>query len=228
MTSGHMLTSYQVKAARVLLDWSQETLAQSAGLSIATIRKIEGASISPRQTTMTSIRDSLEKAGIEFLDADGVRRRCEEILAYRGAEGREAFFNKLYEKARNNGRDVIIIDSPDAILTRGVDAEDFFEQIEENTASLIKCLFTGSSQAPFAGAQIEYRLLSRHYVDPIPICLCDDIFAMITGEKENELKITSICSLGIALAMNKQFLSMWDKATPVVLENNKQASIRSA
>lgn len=45
-------TARQIKAARALLDWSQEDLAIRAALSIATIRKIESGALSPRDKTM--------------------------------------------------------------------------------------------------------------------------------------------------------------------------------
>jgi len=45
------INARQIKAARALLDWSQENLASASGLSIATIRKIESGHISPRDKT---------------------------------------------------------------------------------------------------------------------------------------------------------------------------------
>lgn len=58
----------QIKAARAILNWSQQDLAQSTGLSITTIRKLEMGFISPRNTTTNVIRQAIEGAGIEFLD----------------------------------------------------------------------------------------------------------------------------------------------------------------
>jgi transcriptional regulator with XRE-family HTH domain len=49
------INARQIKAARALLDWSQEDLANTSGLSIATIRKIESGHISPRGKTINSI-----------------------------------------------------------------------------------------------------------------------------------------------------------------------------
>jgi len=39
------LKARQIKAARALLDWSQEKLAEAAGLSVAMVRKLELGSI---------------------------------------------------------------------------------------------------------------------------------------------------------------------------------------
>jgi hypothetical protein len=66
------ITVEQVKAARALLLWSQETLTEKTGLGIATIKRIEALSgpLTGTQRTVSAIRSALENAGVEFL-ADG-------------------------------------------------------------------------------------------------------------------------------------------------------------
>ena len=67
-----MITATQVKAARVLLGLSQRDLAELADLGIATVKRLETAS-EPRGavTTILKVQDALEKAGIEFIPAEG-------------------------------------------------------------------------------------------------------------------------------------------------------------
>ena len=63
----------QLKAARTLVGWSQEDLANSAGISLPTIKRLEAKEgwIAGRQTTTQRIREALEKAGIQFIDENG-------------------------------------------------------------------------------------------------------------------------------------------------------------
>jgi predicted transcriptional regulator len=63
----------QVKAARALLAWSQEDLAAAADVSIPTIKRLEAQDgpLGGRSETGHKIRSTLEKAGIEFIDANG-------------------------------------------------------------------------------------------------------------------------------------------------------------
>lgn len=69
----------QVKAARALLGWSQDALAEASGISIPTIARLEASDgpVGGRAATAEAIREALEKAGIEFTgtgtDAQGVR-----------------------------------------------------------------------------------------------------------------------------------------------------------
>ena len=67
------LTSAQIRAARALLRWSAEELAQQSLLSVATIRRAE---LTEKETAMTSandvaVRRALEARGVEFIDENG-------------------------------------------------------------------------------------------------------------------------------------------------------------
>lgn len=61
----------QSRAARGLLRWSQARLAQEAGVSTLTVRNYEAGATKPIPATLAVIQQALEKAGIEFIDADG-------------------------------------------------------------------------------------------------------------------------------------------------------------
>ena len=62
-----MLTADQVRAARALLDWSQPQLAEASGLSLPTIRRMEGP-IGPGRSSAANV--------------DAVRRALEDELAW--------------------------------------------------------------------------------------------------------------------------------------------------
>ena len=63
----------QVKAARSLLAWSQETLAEKSGISLPTIKRLEAedGELGGRAETGIAIRRALEKAGIQFIEENG-------------------------------------------------------------------------------------------------------------------------------------------------------------
>jgi transcriptional regulator with XRE-family HTH domain len=66
-----MLTAAQCRAARGLLDWSQQGLAEKARVGIVTIRQLEAGVTEPRRATLDVVRRALEAAGIEFIDENG-------------------------------------------------------------------------------------------------------------------------------------------------------------
>jgi transcriptional regulator with XRE-family HTH domain len=63
----------QIKAARELLGWPQERLAEASGVSIPTVKRLEAkdGELGGREETREKIRTALEKAGIEFIDENG-------------------------------------------------------------------------------------------------------------------------------------------------------------
>lgn len=63
-----MFSSAQLRAARALVGWSQDRLAEASGVSVISIKLFERGRTDPRMSTMTAIRSSLSKAGVIFTD----------------------------------------------------------------------------------------------------------------------------------------------------------------
>jgi transcriptional regulator with XRE-family HTH domain len=70
-----LITPEQIRAARVLLRLDQAALAETAGVSVVTLRRLEAphglSKVAP--ATVDQVRQALERAGAEFIDR-GVRR----------------------------------------------------------------------------------------------------------------------------------------------------------
>jgi transcriptional regulator with XRE-family HTH domain len=66
-----MITSAQCRAARGLLDWTQQELADRAGIGIVTVRQVEAGLSKPRRATLEVIKRAMEAAGVEFIDGNG-------------------------------------------------------------------------------------------------------------------------------------------------------------
>lgn len=65
-----MLSVEQCRAARALLNWSAETLAERGGVGVATVRRFEtGASVA--SDSHQAIELALTSAGIELIDSGG-------------------------------------------------------------------------------------------------------------------------------------------------------------
>jgi predicted transcriptional regulator len=62
-----MITGSQIRAARALLGWSQQMLADKALLSQTAILKLENQSADTRSSTIAKVLKSLEEAGIDFI-----------------------------------------------------------------------------------------------------------------------------------------------------------------
>ena len=62
-------TSAQFRAARALLNLSQEHLAKVAGVSAPTLAAIEKGNNDPRVSSVQKVADELEKLGVRFIGA---------------------------------------------------------------------------------------------------------------------------------------------------------------
>ena len=66
-----MVLPAQCRAARALLEWSQQDLAKAAGVGVVTVHQFEAKLSEPRRATLDVIRRTLEAAGVEFIDENG-------------------------------------------------------------------------------------------------------------------------------------------------------------
>ena len=70
-----MISPAQCRAARGVLDWTQQTLAETARVAVLTIQHFEAGTSKPRRATLDVIKRAFEAAGVEFTygDAPGVK-----------------------------------------------------------------------------------------------------------------------------------------------------------
>ncbi|ORE92683.1 helix-turn-helix domain-containing protein [Stappia sp. 22II-S9-Z10] len=65
------MTPAQCRAARGLLDWTQQALADASQVGNATIRNFEAGRSTPQRATLTVLRQAFEAAGVEFIPENG-------------------------------------------------------------------------------------------------------------------------------------------------------------
>lgn len=60
-----------LRAARALMGWTQQELADKSGVPLRTIARLELGEGSPQRRTVAAIRSALEAAGVEFIPENG-------------------------------------------------------------------------------------------------------------------------------------------------------------
>jgi transcriptional regulator with XRE-family HTH domain len=101
------LTPQQCRAARGLLDWTQEELAERSGVSRSTVRGFENGQHELHRGSAAVIRGALEAAGVILLDADGeagpgVRLRRVGARRAEGGSGTAADGRQRTEEGRHD------------------------------------------------------------------------------------------------------------------------------
>ncbi len=66
-----MITARQSRAARALLGWTQETLADKARVSLTALKRLESENgLGVFESTVDEVRRAFERSGIVFLRSD--------------------------------------------------------------------------------------------------------------------------------------------------------------
>ena len=68
-----MITGAQMRAARGILSWSTRELADTSGVSVSTIKRMEEADDVPNVMAgnLVAVQKALEEAGVSFIPANG-------------------------------------------------------------------------------------------------------------------------------------------------------------
>jgi len=65
-----MFNPAQLRAARALLNWSQEDLASRANVALMMIKNFERSLSDPRLSSMNKLKSAIEAAGVRFIEAN--------------------------------------------------------------------------------------------------------------------------------------------------------------
>jgi len=82
-----MVTPREVRAARALIGWTRQRLADKAIVSLNSIVRLEQGAVDSRTSTIDAVRRAFERAGVEFLslrgEGEGVRIRSRRGASHR-------------------------------------------------------------------------------------------------------------------------------------------------
>ncbi|MGB0719302.1 MAG: helix-turn-helix domain-containing protein [Bdellovibrionales bacterium] len=98
-----MPTIEQIRAARALLGWSQHDLAEKADLSQTGIARIENGTNQPNSKTIAKILTAFDRADVEFIGNNGVKKRTGEVRTLEGAQGFRELLNDIYDTGKEFG-----------------------------------------------------------------------------------------------------------------------------
>lgn len=109
-----MITTAQIRGARGVLNWSQGDLSERTGISATSIGSIENGLTQARESTLENIQTAFERAGIEFIGLDGVRKRSDFLWTHSGASGLRDFMDHLYDVANTYGGEIVLFNAKPA------------------------------------------------------------------------------------------------------------------
>jgi transcriptional regulator with XRE-family HTH domain len=205
-----MIDEKQLRAARALLDWSQERLAQVSGVARATIKNIENRMSLPRRESADAIRSALERAGVEFLPRSGVRLRDNIIETFEGADATRALVEDIYETLRDTGGEILI-----AFLNEEKGIQDLgFDYLEEQgekrrNAGITHRLLIRRKESYIVGPLDSYRTMPDEYFSPHPFFIYGPKLALLRTEPVARAVILN--DVAFAESARNLFDFIWDR-----------------
>jgi transcriptional regulator with XRE-family HTH domain len=208
------ITTAQIRGARGILNWSQQDLAQRTGISATSIGAIENSQTTPRESTLATIRKTLENGGIEFIGTDGVRKRSGDVRVFTGQEGYLDFFNDVYETLNKTPGLVRVsnVDERTFVKWHGEMGSDHLKKMEtlkQKKVSYKIMICEGDDFFP-ASDYAEYRWLPQSQFSTVPFYVYANKLGILIFD--NEPKIIMINFPMVAEAYIKQFDTAWENA----------------
>ncbi len=98
-----MITIEQCRAARGLLGWTQQDLADACGLSKTAINNFEKGHSDIKAESLKAIRMAFESAYVEFLSDQGLRKKSDGAEILKGADVLSSLVDDIVETLKNDG-----------------------------------------------------------------------------------------------------------------------------
>ena len=214
-----MISRFQIVAARALLDWNQEKLAQSAGITKDMVSKIEGGKSDGSLKTLRQIEQALNIAGIVFTDNDGVKRNSYNIQVYQGVDGFNKFYDELYEVAKTQGGEFCVNNVNENLFDRWHHSPErlqhhldrMAEVVRNNPAFRMRIIIEQGDKNFRATKYAQYRWAGKEQFSDISFYVYGDRLAILIFE-DNDVYITVVPNRRVADAYRKQFNLAWETA----------------
>lgn len=210
-----MITHHQIKAARALLDWSQQELAKAVDVSLPTLRNIEKGG-DAKIDTLRKVQSVLELNGVEFGVSDGVKRRSTVLITLEGQDGYWKFYDDVYETVKNSGGEILVSNVDEREFDKWLGdrwevQKNRMMELSNNQDFNIKILIQEGDRHFTVPEYAEYRWTPQDRFSEIPFYVYGSKLAIILFESDN-VSISIIDNPKIAEAYKKQFNVMWDQA----------------
>jgi transcriptional regulator with XRE-family HTH domain len=143
-----MISASQIRAARGLLNWTQDELADASKISRSTVQNVEN-DVTVRTALIKSIWSTLKEHGIEFLPNNGVCRKAEGLRDFTGSQSCDLFFEDVMKTIRSKGGNFVCSIHTEAMLMRksGFGSRSNLQRFEEVLKlTEVKCLIPGQEK----------------------------------------------------------------------------------
>ncbi len=207
-----MISVEQIKAARALLEWTQDDLAKAANLSKPAINTLERRLSSPKVSTLEAIQQALEKAGVEFTEGPGVRLRSAVLKThvFEGEDSLMRLVHDIFETLKGTDKE-LMISGIEERKYRDLGGQRIVKEVEKRLKHGIRTKLLSCEGDPNFLEPIEhYKWVPKEFFSRTPYYVYDNKYAIFLWGPPK--KVVLIENAEIAEAFRQQFLALWHVA----------------
>lgn len=203
----YIINTVSMRAARALLDWTQEQLAKKAGLTQATIANLEIGKHKPSKTTSILLKNTFERWGVELLPfgaklLKGVRELTGEDAALRLLED-------AYHYLKETKGEILIFGGDERQNRDGV--LDIMSKMR--TQGIKVRVLVAESNNFLLGPLTEYRKMPDKYFVNSPVLVYGDKLGIFLTDQRIDIA-QIIMDPSLAEAQRRLFNFVWDNSKP--------------
>lgn len=152
-----MITIEQCRAARGLLGWTQQDLADATGISKTSINNFERGLTDVKRETLSHIRLAFEKKDIEFTGNFGVNKKIDTAQIFEGKDAFRKLWDDIFETLKEEGGEVLI-SGADENLVQKDDPDSIQQHLDRlQKHSIAERLLTKEGDTTFLQPRECYR-----------------------------------------------------------------------
>ncbi len=210
----NMIVGRQIRAARALIDMSQDELAEATGLTPQAIRKIEAGTVTPREGTMSDIFKALSNRGIEFTDGQGVKLKSSDLEVFEGPDRFDEFYEYMYQHLSQHGGEVCVSVSDENLLSKYRKDPDIHRQRMKKLVDKGKVSFRIlTMKSNFSSSYALYKWQKSDITAPTSFYAFGDCLALISFLHHSPPYVVLIRSAPLANAYRESFNVAWREAS---------------
>ena len=196
------------------MNWTVAHLAQKVGVGTTTVSAIETGRSSGSVEVLSAIVYALQAAGVELTDDGGVRPRQSKISFYRGHDGFCAFFDDVYDVAREGATDFCVSNCQEALFEKWLGSYDpvHLSRMAKLGKMKIRVLLSEQDLDTSSSAYAEYRWVDFDSFAGVSLYIYGDKTAFIEFS-ENDVVVTAVDNTSVTVSMRKMFDLMWTHAS---------------
>jgi len=218
-----MITTAQIRGARGILNWSQGDLSERTDISPTSIGSIENGLTQARASTLEVIRTAFERAGIEFIGLDGVRKSSDSIKTHNGASGLSDFMDHVYEVAKNFGGEIVLFNAKPSNWIKWL-GEDWLTKHSKRMQDLgnkinYKIAIKEGEQQYISKDFAEYRWFPQDLLSDRAMYAYGDFLAFVNFE-ENAVSVIVLNQAEFSQSFRVLFNIAWENVAVIPSTNN--------